>query len=63
MLKGYKTLGFGLLLTILGFLQGFDFTTIISDPETVGYVTSGIGIIVMILRTLTNTPVPPIGKK
>lgn len=56
-LKGYKTLGFGLALTILGFLQGFDFTTIISDPQVVGYVTSGIGVIVMVLRALTNTPV------
>lgn len=57
MLTGYKTLIFGGLLSLLGFLQAFDFTTIITDKTTIGYVTGAIGILVMVLRSLTSTPV------
>lgn len=53
--KGYRTLIFGAVVTVLGFLQGFDFTTIVSDPKTAGFIVSGIGILTMILRKFTNT--------
>lgn len=57
MLKGYKTLIIGAVVAVVGFLQGFDFTTIVKDPQTAGFITGGIGILMMVLRGLTNTPV------
>lgn len=54
-MKGYRTLIFGAVLAALGFLQGFDFTTIVADPKTAGFVTSAVGIVIIILRKITNT--------
>jgi hypothetical protein len=56
-MKGKKTAIISLLLVILGALQGFDLTTIISDPETAGWVMSGIGILMFGLRTITTGPI------
>lgn len=56
-MKGYKTLIVGSVIAVLGFLQAFDFTTIISNPQTAGYITGGIGIVMMILRKMTTTPI------
>lgn len=57
MLTGYKTAAFSLLLIIFGALQGFDWATLISDPQIVGWVMTGIGAIVFVLRALTTTPI------
>jgi hypothetical protein len=51
-----KTIWFGLALTVLGALQGFDWTTLISNPSTSGFVVSAIGVAVMILRAVTDKP-------
>jgi len=56
MLKGYKTIIVGSIVAVLGFLQAFDFTTITSNPQTAGLITGGIGIVMMILRKFTDTP-------
>lgn len=57
MLQGWKTLIFGVGVAVVGVLQTFDFSTVISDPKVVGYITTGIGVAVIVLRTLTSTPV------
>lgn len=57
MLQGWKTLIFGVGVAVVGVLQTFDFSTVISDPKVVGYITTGIGVVVIVLRTLTSTPV------
>lgn len=58
MLTGYKTLIVGAAVTVLGAIQGLDWTHLIpNNPTTVGWVTSGIGAVMMILRFFTNTPV------
>jgi hypothetical protein len=60
MLKGYRTIIIGAALAVLGFLQSQDLTAIISNPQTAGYVVSGIGVVMMVLRKMTDTP---LGKK
>lgn len=57
MLTGYKTVIVGALLAVLGALQGLDWNVIITDPQVAGWVVSGIGVLVVILRSLTSTPV------
>ena len=55
-MKGLKTLIFGAIIAALGAIQATDLAMIVST-EYVGIVMSGIGMIVMFLRTITNTPV------
>lgn len=55
-MKGWKTVIFGGLVTILGGLQATDIATII-PPQYTGLAMSVIGLIVMGLRALTTTPV------
>lgn len=55
MLKGKKTALVSLALVILGAVQGFDWATIISSPETMGWVTTGIGIVMFALRAITDS--------
>lgn len=57
MLTGYKTIIVGAALTILGAIQGLDWAHIITNPTAAGWVVSGIGVVMMILRALTTTPV------
>lgn len=56
MLKGWKTLIFGGLITMLGGIQAADLATIV-PAQYVGIALAGIGAIVMFLRSVTNTPV------
>ena len=56
MLKGGRTALIGLLLTVLGALQGFEWTTIVSNPSTAGFIISGIGALMIVLRAITDTP-------
>ena len=55
-MKGLKTLIFGAIIAALGAIQATDLAMIV-PTEYVGIVMSGIGMIVMFLRTITNTPV------
>lgn len=55
-MKGLKTLLFGALITALGGIQATDLATIVPD-QFIGIVMAGIGMVVMFLRTITNTPV------
>lgn len=61
MLTGYRTLGLAVAVTAVGAVQGLDFATLLpNDPQTVGWLVTGLGIAAAILRLLTTTPV---GKK
>ena len=55
-MKGFKTLLFGAIITALGGIQATDLATIVPD-QYIGIVMAAIGMIVMFLRTITNTPV------
>lgn len=55
MLNGYKTFVAALAITIFGALEAFDFTQFL-NADTAGYVTTGLGIVMFILRALTSTP-------
>lgn len=55
-MKGFKTLVFGAIITALGGIQAMDLAGIV--PESlIGIVMAGIGVVVMVLRMLTDTPV------
>lgn len=57
-MKGWKTLIVGAVLALAGFLQGVNWADVIpNDPQTVGWIVSGIGVVVAVLRFITNTPV------
>lgn len=51
-----KTINFGLLLAIAGVIQA-NLALLQLDPQTYGWATMGIGIIVVVLRFLTDKPV------
>jgi len=55
--KGYRTLLFGALVAVFGFLQTFDWTSVTKDPKILGLITSGIGAVVIVLRYVTTTAV------
>ena len=55
-MKGFKTAIVSLALVVLGALQGFDWATLISDPQTAGWVVSAIGVVMMVLRAITDSP-------
>ena len=50
-----KTAWAALATTIFGALQAFDFTTI-ANPQTAGYITMAIGVIMYVLRLVTKEP-------
>lgn len=56
MLKGGKTAIVAILLTIVGALQGLDWATLVTDPSVAGWIVSGIGIVMFVLRAVTDTP-------
>lgn len=55
LIKGYKTMGLGALLAILGGIQQSDLIQLV-PPQYVGAVMSAVGVLVMVLRIATNTP-------
>jgi len=55
-LKGWRTVIVAVTLAIVGVLQTADWATIVG-PRQVGPVMLGIGIVVAVLRTLTDGPV------
>lgn len=54
--KGFRTLAFNLLIAIGGVIITFDWGSVL-PAEYVGPATIVIGIIGLVLRTFTNTPV------
>lgn len=58
MLSGYRTALVAAVIAVLGALQGLDWLSLLpSDPKAVGWVTAGIGAIMMFLRSITTTPI------
>jgi hypothetical protein len=55
-MKGYRTLIFGALITLLGGIQAADLAQIV-PTGWLDVVMALIGIVIMVLRTLTSTPV------
>ena len=55
-LKGWRTMLVSVVLAVVGVLQTADWATIVA-PRQVGPVMLAIGILVAVLRTLTDTPV------
>ena len=55
-LKGWKTLGVSSAIAVAGVLQTADWTTIV-PPDRVGQTLLVIGVVVALLRVLTNSPV------
>jgi len=55
MLKGWKTLIVATLVALAGVAQQADWISLIG-PTNAGYVLTGVGILMAILRFLTNTP-------
>lgn len=58
MLKGWKTLAVSLAVTVVGALQTLDWATLVTT-ETAGYVLTGLGIAMAVLRLVTDTPAGP----
>lgn len=57
-MQGWKTVIFGALLAIVGFLQGVNWESLIpNNPTVVGWITSAIGVVVVVLRMFTSTPI------
>ena len=56
-MTGYRTLVLGAVLTVLGALQGLNWVDLVHNPQIAGWVVSGIGVVVTILRAVTSTPV------
>lgn len=55
MLKGKRTALVALAIMVVGALQAFDFTTIFSDPTQAGWVVTGLGVVMFVLRAITDT--------
>lgn len=55
-MKGLKTFLVGALITFLGGIQAADLAEIV-PAEYTGIVLSAIGVVVMVLRAITNTPI------
>lgn len=56
MLTGYKTAIVATLIAVFGALQGLDWVNLITNPQIAGWVATGIGVVMFILRAMTKTP-------
>jgi hypothetical protein len=58
MFTGYRTVLLGAVITVVGALQGLDWAALIPhNPQAAGWVVSGIGVVMTVLRFVTSTPV------
>jgi hypothetical protein len=58
MLKGYRTLIVAASIAVIGALQGLDWVSLLpGNSQSAGWVVTGLGIAMMVLRTITTTPV------
>lgn len=53
-MQGWKTFAFAALLMILGVLEKLDWVSVLS-PQNAGFVLTGIGAAVAVLRLFTST--------
>lgn len=56
MLKGWKTMAVGAVFAAMGFLQQADWAEVV-PPEYAGMAVGVLGLVMMALRAVTNTPV------
>lgn len=57
-MTGWRTIIVGALVAAVGALQGADFTQVLpNDPQIQGWIVTGLGAIMLVLRFLTTTPV------
>lgn len=57
-MTGYKTLIVAAAVAVVGALQGLDIAALIpNDPQTAGWIVTGLGVVMGILRFMTSTPV------
>lgn len=56
-MTGYRTVAVAALVAVFGALQGLDWVHMIPDVQTAGWITTGIGIVMTVLRFMTTTPV------
>ena len=54
-LKGWKTIATSVAIAVAGVLQTTDWATVV-EPQDVGPTLLVIGIVVAVLRAVTNTP-------
>lgn len=54
-MKGFRTIIFGVIISVLGFLEGFDWVSILPAGSFTGFVITGIGAAIIWLRKITNT--------
>ena len=58
-MTGWKTYIFGLLVTLLSQVQVWDWASLIPDnPRLVGWIGTGIGAAIIVLRSITTGPAP-----
>jgi hypothetical protein len=55
-MKGWRTIGLNLALTMFGFLEATDWTAVLGSDRA-GWVVTGVGITNMVLRSMTTTRV------
>jgi len=56
MLTGWKMLTFNAVLALVGVAQSFDWTAVLGASPYVGYVMTAVGVINMVLRSITVGP-------
>lgn len=56
-MKGWRTIIFSGLVSLLGLIQATDLVTLFNDKRIAGWVMLGIGAISIWLRTITTTPI------
>ena len=57
-MTGYKTLIVAALVAAVGAIQGLDIAALIpDDPRTAGWIVTGLGVVMGVLRFLTTTPI------
>ncbi|SER05026.1 hypothetical protein SAMN05216548_110152 [Faunimonas pinastri] len=56
-MQGWKTVTISALIAIFGALQGLDWANLIPNATYAGWIISAIGVVMLVLRTLTRTPV------
>lgn len=55
-MKGWRTLGFNIVVAVGGVLVAFDWVTVVPN-QYLGWVGFGVAVLNMGLRAITNTPV------
>lgn len=56
-MKGWRTLGFNAVVALLGVAQVANWTDILGSSSAAGWVLTAVGVIGMVLRSVTTTPV------